>query len=78
MVAISDSVIKATALHEAGHALGISAHSGNPEDIMYPSQDGSTYSEPTLSERDKKTILLLYTAKLPADEPYVPTITISH
>ena len=31
-----DSDIYATAIHEIGHALGISGHSDNPKDIMYP------------------------------------------
>jgi len=56
-----------TALHEIGHALGISGHSDNPSDVMYAgnhkvSGDFLRSSEDIfyLSKRDLNTLALLY------------------
>ena len=56
-----------TALHEIGHALGISGHSENPNDVMYSANHKSTgefslYDQHILylSKRDLNTIALLY------------------
>lgn len=59
-------------LHEIGHALGLIGHSSQPQDIMFSMMnfDGSA---PQLTERDKKTMSLLYSngssATLPANAP---------
>lgn len=60
--------IYTTALHELGHTLGIMGHSNNPADIMYSTQaeNGRQYSifgNQRLSNRDVKTIVLLYRLK---------------
>ena len=44
-------------LHEVGHALGITNHSSDPGDIMYPTK---TARQNGLSMRDKNTIRLIY------------------
>lgn len=52
------------ALHEIGHALGLTGHSPNSNDVMFP------YSGVlTLSERDKKTLAALYKTKPPKLPP---------
>ena len=63
----SDAEIYNTALHEIGHALGISGHSDNPNDVMYASHHKvSAVFEPYskdifyLSRRDLNTLALLY------------------
>lgn len=63
----TDTEIYNTALHEIGHALGISGHSDNPADLMYVSNHKVTdvfepYSKNIfyLSKRDLNTIALLY------------------
>lgn len=43
-------------LHELGHAVGISGHSDNEDDIMYP----SLTKHALLSQRDRVTIKMLY------------------
>lgn len=53
----SEKEIYATALHEIGHSLGISGHSLNPQDIMYPT---SSYKSAKLSSNDIITLKLLY------------------
>lgn len=52
---------KRVALHEVGHAIGLLGHSSSPTDVMYdtvPPNDQPT----ALSDRDKHTIVSLYTA----------------
>ena len=58
--------IYSTALHEIGHTLGIMGHSYNSNEIMYAAQ-GTVYKNTKLSQRDLKTLVLLYRTK--------PTIT---
>lgn len=64
---LSNSEIYNTALHEIGHALGISGHSDNPNDVMYSNNHKvsgvfSPYSNNIfrLSKRDLNTLALLY------------------
>jgi tetratricopeptide (TPR) repeat protein len=59
---VSVTMMKSCTLHEVGHALGISAHSFSPEDIMYPCSQAAT-----ISERDRKTLAALYECKMPRD-----------
>jgi tetratricopeptide (TPR) repeat protein len=54
--------LKAIAIHELGHAIGMRGHSPNPDDIMFFSK---TRQLNTLSQRDTNTIGMLY--KLQAD-----------
>lgn len=63
----TNSEIYNTALHEIGHALGISGHSDNPSDVMYANNHKvanvfDPYSNNIfyLSKRDLNTIKLLY------------------
>jgi predicted Zn-dependent protease/Tfp pilus assembly protein PilF len=51
--------IKQICLHEIGHALGMSGHSPNPQDIMYPSEELSADAR-NLTDRDLKTLAHLY------------------
>ena len=59
--------IYATSLHEIGHALGISDHSPNPDDIMFYTLHQLS-EMPELSSRDKKTLKLIYASK----KAYIP------
>lgn len=45
-----------TALHEIGHSLGLSGHSLNPDDLMYPSNNAGK----DISDRDLRTLKLVY------------------
>ena len=54
--------LKAIAVHEMGHAIGLRGHSPFPDDIMFYSK---TRQQNTLSQRDINTIGMLY--KLDAD-----------
>jgi predicted Zn-dependent protease len=50
--------VYATVLHEMGHALGLTGHSPDPEDIMYPHISDRATSG--LSARDRSTLIALY------------------
>jgi tetratricopeptide (TPR) repeat protein len=56
---ITDNAIKSVALHEVGHALGLFGHSPNPQDAMFFSA-GTADTKLSLSARDRKTLLRLY------------------
>lgn len=56
---ISINRLRRTCLHELGHALGFSAHSLNPEDIMFYSEV-DTDKWANLSKRDLNSICKLY------------------
>ena len=60
--AIPSEDLKAIAVHELGHAIGLRGHSPNPDDIMFYSK---TRQLNTLSQRDINTVGMLY--KLDAD-----------
>jgi len=60
--AIPPEDLKAIAVHELGHAIGLRGHSPSPDDIMFFSK---TRQSNTLSQRDINTIGMLY--KLQAD-----------
>ncbi|MCA9799526.1 MAG: matrixin family metalloprotease [Cyanobacteria bacterium HKST-UBA04] len=52
-------------LHELGHMLGITGHSRNPQDVMYP-----TSMATALSEGDKATMRALYDQPPKVSNPY--------
>lgn len=56
---LTDNVFRQIALHEIGHALGLSGHTNNPDDIMFYS---TTFNESwrELSGRDSRSITRLY------------------
>ncbi|CAM6006184.1 unnamed protein product [Sphagnum balticum] len=58
-VPISDNIARRVDLHEIGHALGLLGHSRTPGDVMYGTYL-PTDSIPSLTERDKNTIVALY------------------
>ncbi|MBX9690054.1 MAG: tetratricopeptide repeat protein [Candidatus Obscuribacterales bacterium] len=60
---LNDARVNWVALHEIGHALGISGHSNNPKDVMYFAVP-LTDDMPVLSARDVKSFFRLYTEKL--------------
>jgi predicted Zn-dependent protease len=68
--------IKGNLMHELGHALGISGHSDNNNDIMVGTRNWSSYEKfvhesPKLTENDKLAIRRLYsTAWLPGEDLY--------
>ena len=53
----TENALYSTALHEIGHALGISGHSVNKEDIMYPV---TRQDEAQISKNDINTLKLIY------------------
>lgn len=61
---LNDVKVSWVALHELGHALGISGHSSNPQDVMYFAAPLKK-SMPVLSARDVATYRRLYSEKLP-------------
>lgn len=56
-VKVTDNELFSTLSHEIGHALGMSGHSKNRSDIMYP--DTSNYNR-RLSKRDINTVRKIY------------------
>jgi len=58
-----DNYMRHICLHEIGHALGLGGHSSQPGDIMFSVMNYDS-KEKNLSDRDKKTMLDLYS--LPA------------
>jgi predicted Zn-dependent protease len=56
--AVADEMVRLTALHEVGHAIGICGHSSKPSDIMYFAIIAG--HKPALSERDYATLKTLY------------------
>lgn len=71
-VALGDDEVYRSALHEVGHALGLSAHSTNNHDIMFPFSSGSLTN---LSDRDVRTITALYSLPEPKDRSAAPSFT---
>ncbi len=64
----SERMISYVCLHELGHALGITGHSANSDDIMY--YVNRTFDpRVTLSERDRSTIRKLYWDYSPKPAP---------
>lgn len=57
---VSERDIRATCLHEAGHALGMKGHSSNNRDVMFFTESPTT--SPYLTDRDRNTIGRLYSA----------------
>lgn len=66
----TDTAVKATCLHEIGHALGIVGHSLSVSDIMFfstPFADG----ERQLSDRDRNTLVRLYSKPMDVNSQVV-------
>lgn len=57
---LTDQFMKRVALHEVGHTLGITDHSPDPSDMMFGCPP-STTNCCTLTDRDKNTLIALYT-----------------
>jgi tetratricopeptide (TPR) repeat protein len=62
----TDEQLRAVALHEIGHMLGIRGHSANPKDIMYKQMQAG---QSRLSPRDIATIQTLYKRKADVTNP---------
>ncbi|MBQ3642946.1 hypothetical protein II906_13635 [bacterium] len=58
----SDEKLKAIALHQIGHAVGLWGHSSNVKDVMSSDEDYSSKAnlKRTITKRDINTLLLLY------------------
>lgn len=57
---LTDELVSWISLHEVGHAMGLLGHSTNPKDVMFVSAP-QIAEAPTLTPRDKNTIVKLYT-----------------
>lgn len=57
---LSENTLRFICLHEVGHALGIAGHSSQPGDVMFYGVNADVGVAPALSERDKKTMTMLY------------------
>ncbi|MBX9723089.1 MAG: matrixin family metalloprotease, partial [Candidatus Obscuribacterales bacterium] len=55
---LSSDDMKKTCLHEIGHALGMAGHSPSNRDVMFYSESSAVW--PSLTKRDKATILRIY------------------
>jgi len=62
-VALTDKHMQRVALHEVGHALGLAGHTKNQADTMFYSTATNIDIWKTLSQRDKNTIVRLYTIR---------------
>lgn len=60
---LSNYEIQRICLHEIGHALGITAHSPAPADIMYARTTANDTNN-ELTQRDKNTLIALYSANI--------------
>jgi tetratricopeptide (TPR) repeat protein len=58
--ALNENALKFICLHEVGHALGLAGHSTQPGDIMFFGTNADVGNAPVLSDRDKKTLLMMY------------------
>jgi tetratricopeptide (TPR) repeat protein len=64
---VNDNIIHWVCLHEVGHALGLS-HSPSDGDVMFAKFTDSVSSKvPVLSERDRRTIAMLYSDAAKSD-----------
>ena len=59
-IKIDDATMRYVCLHEVGHALGLHGHSTDPKDIMFLATKLYRTDEPKLTERDARTLVLLY------------------
>lgn len=66
------NLIKAAALHEVGHAMGVLGHSPNPEDVMFCSVPAADLPRP-LTERDGNTLAYLYSPSVVMEHHYHAT-----
>ncbi len=57
---LTDELVSWISLHEVGHSIGLLGHSSNPKDVMFVSAP-QVAELPNLSQRDKTTIVKLYT-----------------